>query len=203
MCLRAGFSSYYTNHSGKVTYATQLFENNIDEQLIMRQTGHRSGAVRNYKRPGVQHDQLVSSVLQPLAKSVKREPLSECWMPPPQNFTLPQYTLHPPPQPVSQSVGWPPPQPVSQSQCWKPPPQPVSQSECWKPPPQPVSQKENRVYSTSTLETKGLCSHLRYTECCCVGIVLMLAFLYSHWCTKRLVYQTKRFCDCMNVSIIG
>ncbi len=132
MCLRAGFSGNYTNHSGKVTCATQLFENNIDEQLIMRQTGHCSRAVRNYKRPGVQHDQLVSSVLQPPAKSVKREPLSECWMPPPQNFTLPQYTQHLPPQPVCQS------------ECWMPPPQPVSQSECWKPPPQPVSQKENR-----------------------------------------------------------
>ncbi len=42
-----------------------VFENNTDEQLIMRQTGHHSGAVRNYKRPSVQHDQLVSSVLQP------------------------------------------------------------------------------------------------------------------------------------------
>ena len=37
-----GFSGQYTNHSGKVTCATELFKNNIDEQLIMRQTGHRS-----------------------------------------------------------------------------------------------------------------------------------------------------------------
>jgi len=46
MCERAGFSGRYTNHSGKVTCATELFAHNVDEQLIMRQTGHRSSAVR-------------------------------------------------------------------------------------------------------------------------------------------------------------
>ena len=37
----------------------------IDEQVIMRQTGHRSNAVRAYKRPGVEHDLMVSNILQP------------------------------------------------------------------------------------------------------------------------------------------
>ena len=37
----------------------------IDEQLIMRQTGHRSDAVRQYKRPNVLHNLQISSVLQP------------------------------------------------------------------------------------------------------------------------------------------
>ena len=56
-CDKAGFKGNYTNHSGKVTCATELFNNNIDEQLIMKQTGHRSqDAVRKYKRPSVQHD---------------------------------------------------------------------------------------------------------------------------------------------------
>ncbi len=51
MCAKAGLKGNFTNHSGKVTCATQLFEENIDEQLIMRQTGHRSSAVRAYKWP--------------------------------------------------------------------------------------------------------------------------------------------------------
>ena len=65
MCERAGFSGRYTNHSRKVTCATELFALNVDEQLIMRQTGHRSSAVRAHKRPGVAHDMLVSAILQP------------------------------------------------------------------------------------------------------------------------------------------
>ena len=51
-CTKAGFVGDYTNHSGKVTCATQLSKHNVDEQLIMAQTGHRSqDAVRMYKRP--------------------------------------------------------------------------------------------------------------------------------------------------------
>jgi len=46
---KAGFPRLYTNHSGKVTCATELFNNSIDEQLIMGQTGHRSqDAVRKH-----------------------------------------------------------------------------------------------------------------------------------------------------------
>lgn len=67
-CGKAGFEGYYTNHSGKVTCATELFNNNIDEQLIMKQTGHRSqDAVRKYKRPSAQHEKQVSDILQPPA----------------------------------------------------------------------------------------------------------------------------------------
>ena len=82
MCARAGFTGNYTNHSGKVTCATELFSHNVDEQLIMRQTGHRSNAVRAYKRPGTDHDKLVSSILVPSPKIPKREPLAECSKPP-------------------------------------------------------------------------------------------------------------------------
>ena len=65
-CKEAGFEGQFTNHSGKVTCATELFKHNVDEQLIMRQTGHRSeDAVRRYKRPSQQHDHHVSSILQP------------------------------------------------------------------------------------------------------------------------------------------
>ena len=65
-CHKAGFEGNFTNHSGKVTCATELFSNDIDEQLIMKQTGHRSqDAVRKYKRPSAQHDAQVSVILQP------------------------------------------------------------------------------------------------------------------------------------------
>ena len=80
MCAKAGLSGNFANHSGKVTCATQLFAENIDEQLMMRQTGHRSTAVRSYKRPTAKHDDIVSSILQPPApKSIK--------LPPPQSHS--------------------------------------------------------------------------------------------------------------------
>lgn len=47
---KAGLSTKLTGHSGKVTCATALFRSNIDEQLIKGRTGHRSDAVRAYKR---------------------------------------------------------------------------------------------------------------------------------------------------------
>ena len=65
-CAQAGFQGQYSNHSGKVTCATELFRNNVDEQLIMKQTGHRSqDAVRTYKRPTTEHTKAVSQYLQP------------------------------------------------------------------------------------------------------------------------------------------
>ena len=42
ICKKAGVSGYKTNHSLRVTSATRLFQNGIDEQLIMSNTGHRS-----------------------------------------------------------------------------------------------------------------------------------------------------------------
>ena len=82
-CTQAGFKGFFTNHSGKVTCATELFKHNVDEQLIMRQTGHRStDAVRRYKRPSGEHQLLVSKILQPpppkkAAVKPEREPLEE------------------------------------------------------------------------------------------------------------------------------
>lgn len=51
MCTVAGLEGTYTNHSGKVTQATSLYQKGFDEQAIMARTGHRSTAVRAYKRP--------------------------------------------------------------------------------------------------------------------------------------------------------
>ena len=65
-CEKAGFTGNYTNHSGKVTCATSLFRSGVDEQLIKKQTGHRSDAsVRAYKRSCSEQDAMVSSILQP------------------------------------------------------------------------------------------------------------------------------------------
>ena len=50
MCRLAGLSGYYTNHSLRSMATTKLYQNNIDEQIIMEITGHRSTAVRAYKR---------------------------------------------------------------------------------------------------------------------------------------------------------
>ena len=72
-CAQAGFTGNFTNHSGKVTCATNLFSQNFDEQLIQRQTGHRSDAVRAYKRPSTSHNIAVSDALQPPPS--KRDPV--------------------------------------------------------------------------------------------------------------------------------
>ena len=50
ICHAARLPGYYTNHSLRSTTATKLYHNNIDEQLIMEITGHRSLAVQSYKR---------------------------------------------------------------------------------------------------------------------------------------------------------
>ena len=39
---QADFSSYFTNHSLPASAATRLFENGVDQQLIMDRTGHSS-----------------------------------------------------------------------------------------------------------------------------------------------------------------
>ncbi|KAI8496541.1 hypothetical protein Bbelb_258400 [Branchiostoma belcheri] len=68
MCIAAGISldgRRITNHSGKVTLATQMWEDGFDEQTIMSRTGHRSTAVRAYKRPSDSLLMDVSNKLQP------------------------------------------------------------------------------------------------------------------------------------------
>ena len=50
MCQAAGLPSHYTNHSLHSTVAMKLYQNNVDEQIIMEITGHCSMAVRSYKR---------------------------------------------------------------------------------------------------------------------------------------------------------
>ncbi|XP_070581470.1 uncharacterized protein [Ptychodera flava] len=54
-----------TNHSGKVTCCTRLYDKGFDEQSITGRSGHRSTAVRSYKRPSEDLLQNISNALQP------------------------------------------------------------------------------------------------------------------------------------------
>ena len=50
VCRNAGLEGKYTNHSLRSTAATRMYHNACDEQMIQEVTGHRSLAVRQYKR---------------------------------------------------------------------------------------------------------------------------------------------------------
>ena len=51
MFSNAGLDSGHSNHSLKATLASRLYHSNVDEQVIMQMTGHRSiDGVRSYKR---------------------------------------------------------------------------------------------------------------------------------------------------------
>jgi hypothetical protein len=51
------------NHFLKVTCATRLYQSNVDEQMIMERTGHRSLAgVRAYKRTCNVHPQFLTAI---------------------------------------------------------------------------------------------------------------------------------------------
>lgn len=64
MCAEVGIQGNKTNHSLKATCATRLFQANVDEQLIMQRTGHRSTAgVRAYKRTSNVQIENCSSIL--------------------------------------------------------------------------------------------------------------------------------------------
>ncbi|XP_046554044.1 uncharacterized protein LOC124263442 [Haliotis rubra] len=60
----AGFKGFFTNHSLRATTATRLYESGIDEQLIAERTGHRSSAIREYKRTSDQLLKVVDDVVQ-------------------------------------------------------------------------------------------------------------------------------------------
>ena len=50
VCKDAGLDGYYTNHSLRSTAATRMYQSDTPEQVIQEITGHRSLAVRSYKR---------------------------------------------------------------------------------------------------------------------------------------------------------
>lgn len=75
MCADAGIEGYFTNHSGKRTCATALYQAGVPEQEIMNRTGHRSvESVRKYKRAADDMLKDISNVLEPVPfKKPKQE----------------------------------------------------------------------------------------------------------------------------------
>lgn len=66
MCQAAGIQGRKTGHSGKVTCATMLYQQNFSDQLIKERTGHRSlEALHKYKRTGSDQQMQVSMALLP------------------------------------------------------------------------------------------------------------------------------------------
>ncbi|XP_033756302.1 uncharacterized protein KIAA1958-like [Pecten maximus] len=63
LCEQAGFQGFFTNHCLRATAATRLYSAGIDEQLISEKTGHRSNAVRAYKRTSDQQQSDMSDIL--------------------------------------------------------------------------------------------------------------------------------------------
>lgn len=64
LCKDANISGYKTNHSLRATCATRLFDEGVDEQLIMQRTGHRTTqGVRGYKRTSEQHHYNTSVII--------------------------------------------------------------------------------------------------------------------------------------------
>ena len=47
---RAGLQGFFSNHSLRATSATHMYNACNDEQVIQKTTGHRSLAVRSYKK---------------------------------------------------------------------------------------------------------------------------------------------------------
>ncbi len=63
LCKQAGLSGHHSNHSLRATSASHLYEAGVDEQLIQEHTGHRSNAVRGYKRTSSKLQQQVTQTL--------------------------------------------------------------------------------------------------------------------------------------------
>lgn len=81
MCAEAGIDGYFTNHSGKRTCATTLYQAGVPEQEIMNRTGHRSvESVRKYKRASSEMLKDISNILEPsesMCKKIKHEDNTE------------------------------------------------------------------------------------------------------------------------------
>ena len=63
ICNQGGLLGFRTNHSLRSTAASRLYNKGFDEQLIMETTGHRSNAVRGYKRTSDDQKKSISDAL--------------------------------------------------------------------------------------------------------------------------------------------
>lgn len=80
ICEKAGLKGNFTNHYGKRTCATALYQKGVDEQEIMGRTGHRSEmGVRAYKCGNADIACTVSKALDHSEpKCPKKEPEEAC-----------------------------------------------------------------------------------------------------------------------------
>jgi hypothetical protein len=62
-----------SNHSGKVTCATTLYNHGFDNKAVSGKSGHRSDAIETYKRPSEQMLNEVPMALQPARPGVNKE----------------------------------------------------------------------------------------------------------------------------------
>ena len=75
LCQKGDIDGYKTNHSLRVTAATRLFHEGIDEQLVMERTGQRSiDGVRTYKRTCSEQHAKLSDVLHGSSSSATKKP---------------------------------------------------------------------------------------------------------------------------------
>lgn len=58
------FVGFFSNHSLRATCATRLYRAGVEEQRIMETTGHRSLAVRRYKRTSNEQKKEITTTLQ-------------------------------------------------------------------------------------------------------------------------------------------
>ena len=76
ICKQGNLGGYRTNHSLRASAATRMFDAEVDEQLICEVTGHRSAAVRSYKRTNTAKQRKLSAIVQgqgqSAAKSAKK-----------------------------------------------------------------------------------------------------------------------------------
>ena len=63
ICRDTGLPGHYTNHTLRSGAATKMYQHDLDEQLIMEVTGHRSLAVRFYKRTSERQRKMASKCI--------------------------------------------------------------------------------------------------------------------------------------------
>ncbi|XP_062572924.1 zinc finger MYM-type protein 2-like [Saccostrea cucullata] len=68
----AGIDKKVVNHSGRVYCCSTLYNAGFEEQEVMKRSGHRSSAVRTYKRASEEKEKEISNALQPPAPKVQR-----------------------------------------------------------------------------------------------------------------------------------
>ena len=79
-CKNIGLGGFRSNHSLRATAATRLYDAEVDEQVIAEITGHRSSAIRGYKRTSDELKRKACEIVQggsKLPKCTSITPLSD------------------------------------------------------------------------------------------------------------------------------